>query len=236
MATSEVTGLFRDTIQPAIMSNPDIQSKKRKRKHGSAKAVDAPSPAPAKVAAVAAVNGEEKVKARKKAKKEQKDEVDSDAAEGSEEEVEGEEDVNEQLRAVLDKSTAAEVDEDDDDEDVEGEVKATDVDMGAPSDLPSALGVSLPGQDKEVELFSELNLSSKTMQALADMKFEKMTEIQQRGIPPLLAGKDVLGAAKTGSGKTLAFLIPAVEMLSSLRFKPRNGKTTCALFIHTSTG
>jgi ATP-dependent RNA helicase DDX18/HAS1 len=50
-----------------------------------------------------------------------------------------------------------------------------------------------------------------------------MTEIQRRGIPPLMAGKDVLGAAKTGSGKTLAFLIPAVEMLSALRFKPRNG-------------
>jgi ATP-dependent RNA helicase DDX18/HAS1 len=39
----------------------------------------------------------------------------------------------------------------------------------------------------------------------------------------LLAGKDVLGAAKTGSGKTLAFLIPAIEILSALRFKPRNG-------------
>jgi ATP-dependent RNA helicase DDX18/HAS1 len=37
------------------------------------------------------------------------------------------------------------------------------------------------------------------------------------------SGKDVLGAAKTGSGKTLAFLIPAIEMLSSMRFKPRNG-------------
>ncbi len=37
------------------------------------------------------------------------------------------------------------------------------------------------------------------------------------------SGKDVLGAAKTGSGKTLAFLIPAVEMLSEMRFKPRNG-------------
>jgi len=61
------------------------------------------------------------------------------------------------------------------------------------------------------------------MKAIEDMKFESMTEIQQRGIPPLLAGRDVLGAAKTGSGKTLAFLIPAVEMLSSLRFKPRNG-------------
>ncbi|KAK3396807.1 P-loop containing nucleoside triphosphate hydrolase protein [Sordaria brevicollis] len=71
--------------------------------------------------------------------------------------------------------------------------------------------------------FSELNLSEKTMKAIAEMGFTKMTEIQRRGIPPLLAGKDVLGAAKTGSGKTLAFLIPAIEMLSSLRFKPRNG-------------
>jgi len=61
------------------------------------------------------------------------------------------------------------------------------------------------------------------MKAIEDMKFSTMTEIQQRGIPPLLAGRDVLGAAKTGSGKTLAFLIPAVEMLFALRFKPRNG-------------
>ncbi|EME46029.1 hypothetical protein DOTSEDRAFT_168285 [Dothistroma septosporum NZE10] len=61
------------------------------------------------------------------------------------------------------------------------------------------------------------------MKAIQDMPFDTMTEIQRRGIPPLLAGRDVLGAAKTGSGKTLAFLIPAVEMLHSLRFKPRNG-------------
>ncbi|KAI1506644.1 P-loop containing nucleoside triphosphate hydrolase protein [Biscogniauxia marginata] len=71
--------------------------------------------------------------------------------------------------------------------------------------------------------FSELNLSDKTMKAIEGMKFETMTPIQQRAIPPLLAGRDVLGAAKTGSGKTLSFLIPAVEMLSNLRFKPRNG-------------
>ena len=38
-----------------------------------------------------------------------------------------------------------------------------------------------------------------------------------------MAGRDVLGAAKTGSGKTLAFLIPAIELLHSLKFKPRNG-------------
>ncbi|KAK1020860.1 ATP-dependent RNA helicase, partial [Friedmanniomyces endolithicus] len=98
-----------------------------------------------------------------------------------------------------------------------------DIDMGQPSDLPSALGVRLPDTGAEPQKFTELNLSEKTMKAIKDMPFDTMTEIQRRGIPPLLAGKDVLGAAKTGSGKTLAFLIPAVEMLYSLKFKPRNG-------------
>jgi len=90
--------------------------------------------------------------------------------------------------------------------------------------LPTS-ALSLPTTGADPKTFSDLNLSSKTMQAIQDMKFETMTEIQQRGIPPLLAGRDVLGAAKTGSGKTLAFLIPAVEMLSALRFKPRNGSS-----------
>ncbi|WFD19316.1 RNA helicase [Malassezia caprae] len=71
--------------------------------------------------------------------------------------------------------------------------------------------------------FSTLDLTSGTAQALERMGFKTMTEVQARCIPPLLAGKDVLGAAQTGSGKTLAFLIPAVEMLQRLRFKPRNG-------------
>jgi ATP-dependent RNA helicase DDX18/HAS1 len=92
------------------------------------------------------------------------------------------------------------------------------------TDLPTDSTLSLPGADSTPANFSDLKLSEKTMKAITeDMKFTTMTEIQQRGIPPLLAGRDVLGAAKTGSGKTLAFLIPAVEMLSALRFKPRNG-------------
>ncbi|GAA5877397.1 hypothetical protein JCM1840_006087 [Sporobolomyces johnsonii] len=72
-------------------------------------------------------------------------------------------------------------------------------------------------------LFSSLDLSDGTRKALDGMGFTNMTEVQARTIPPLLAGKDVLGAAKTGSGKTLAFLIPAIEMLNKLKFKPRNG-------------
>ncbi|KAJ5732567.1 ATP-dependent RNA helicase has1 [Penicillium malachiteum] len=107
------------------------------------------------------------------------------------------------------------------DEDVEEVERSEEKDDGSAS-LPTMGDVHLPNE-VQLQKFSELNLSEKTMKAIEGMSFTTMTEIQQRTIPPLLAGRDVLGAAKTGSGKTLSFLIPAVEMLSALRFKPRNG-------------
>lgn len=101
--------------------------------------------------------------------------------------------------------------------------KATTTDDALPADLPDT-NLSLPqAAGANVTSFHELSLSEKTLQAIDEMGFKTMTEIQKRGIPPLLTGKDVLGAAKTGSGKTLAFLIPAIEMLHALKFKPRNG-------------
>ena len=83
--------------------------------------------------------------------------------------------------------------------------------------------VEVVGGQKRPERFDELPLNEQTQKALVTMKMTKMTEIQRRAIPPLLTGRDVLGAAKTGSGKTLAFLIPAIELLRRLAFKPRNG-------------
>ncbi|ESW10343.1 hypothetical protein PHAVU_009G201200 [Phaseolus vulgaris] len=71
--------------------------------------------------------------------------------------------------------------------------------------------------------FSSLTLSEPTSQAIADMGFHLMTQIQARAIPPLLIGKDVLGAARTGAGKTLAFLVPALELLYNSQFTPLNG-------------
>ncbi|RHZ61896.1 hypothetical protein Glove_345g68 [Diversispora epigaea] len=71
--------------------------------------------------------------------------------------------------------------------------------------------------------FELLEVSEFTKKAIGEMGFTKMTEIQAKTIPPLMVGRDVLGAAKTGSGKTLAFLIPAIEVLYKLKFKPRNG-------------
>ena len=76
---------------------------------------------------------------------------------------------------------------------------------------------------QERQSFSTLELSEPTTKAIAEMGFTTMTPVQAKAIPPLLAGKDVLGAARTGSGKTLAFLVPAVELLHRLKFKPRNG-------------
>ncbi|KAG9314641.1 P-loop containing nucleoside triphosphate hydrolase protein [Chiua virens] len=88
--------------------------------------------------------------------------------------------------------------------------------LAAPSAAPQE---NVPGR----EPFSSLELSEQTNKALADMGFKTMTPVQAKAIPPLLAGKDVLGAARTGSGKTLAFLIPAAELLHRMKFKPRNG-------------
>ncbi|TKA57576.1 ATP-dependent RNA helicase HAS1 [Cryomyces minteri] len=207
------------------MAPIELQSKKRKRKHGSSKTADADLGEPHQPVEAAtqeetpASNGDvekpAKVKSRKKAKKEHTPELDGDAEENVVEEhrgdVDAETELNQQLRE--------EADEEDEGEDAEAEDTA----LGAPSDLPSALGVSLPATGAEPKKFSDLHLSSKTEEAIKGMGFEDMTEIQRRTIPPLMAGRDVLGAAKTGSGKTLAFLIPAVEMLSALRFKPRNG-------------
>jgi superfamily II DNA/RNA helicase len=44
-------------------------------------------------------------------------------------------------------------------------------------------------------------------------------------------GRDLMGAARTGSGKTLAFLIPVVELIYKLGFKPRNGNLNVNIVI-----
>ncbi|SGZ46917.1 CIC11C00000001398 [Sungouiella intermedia] len=85
-----------------------------------------------------------------------------------------------------------------------------------------ALAESADDDDDNYD-FQKAGFSEPTMKAINQMGFTKMTKVQAKTIPPLLAGRDVLGAAKTGSGKTLAFLIPAIELLYSLKFKPRNG-------------
>lgn len=61
--------------------------------------------------------------------------------------------------------------------------------------------------------FEELNLSDNILDALYDMRFEDCTPIQEKCIPPILEGHDVLGVAQTGTGKTAAYLLPILSRL-----------------------
>jgi ATP-dependent RNA helicase DDX24/MAK5 len=66
-------------------------------------------------------------------------------------------------------------------------------------------------EDVDVAAWVPLNLSPNMLTAIAKLKFAKPTLIQEKTIPEIVAGEDVIGKAQTGSGKTLAFGIPMVE-------------------------
>ncbi|RSL74503.1 ATP-dependent RNA helicase MAK5 [Fusarium floridanum] len=66
-------------------------------------------------------------------------------------------------------------------------------------------------EDVDVAAWVPLNLSPQILSAIAKLGFTKPTLIQEKTIPEIVAGEDVIGKAQTGSGKTLAFGIPMVE-------------------------
>jgi ATP-dependent RNA helicase RhlE len=61
--------------------------------------------------------------------------------------------------------------------------------------------------------FDDLKLTRQFLNAIADAGYENATPIQQKAIPPLRAGQDVIGIAQTGTGKTAAFLLPLLQTL-----------------------
>ena len=63
--------------------------------------------------------------------------------------------------------------------------------------------------------FQELGLTAPIIQALTEMDYRTPTPIQEKAIPPALAGRDVLGCAQTGTGKTCAFAAPILQRLSA---------------------
>ncbi|MBR5474559.1 MAG: DEAD/DEAH box helicase [Lachnospiraceae bacterium] len=65
--------------------------------------------------------------------------------------------------------------------------------------------------------FEQLHLSPEILRAVNDMGFETVSPIQERAIPLMLSGKDLIGQAQTGTGKTAAFGIPILE-----RINPQN--------------
>ena len=62
--------------------------------------------------------------------------------------------------------------------------------------------------------FSELQLNDKVLEALDAMRFEECTPIQEKSIPIILEGRDLIAVAQTGTGKTAAYLLPILNRLS----------------------
>jgi len=79
-------------------------------------------------------------------------------------------------------------------------------DHSHPPDVTAAHGFS-PG-------FAALGLEARLLATLEALGYEEPTPIQREAIPPLLAGKDVLGQAATGTGKTAAFTLPLLQRIA----------------------
>jgi ATP-dependent RNA helicase RhlE len=80
--------------------------------------------------------------------------------------------------------------------------------------------------------FQELNLSRPLLRAVAEAGYQTPSPIQAGAIPPVLAGRDMLGCAQTGTGKTAAFALP---MLDRLNARPAAQKGAVRALILTPT-
>ena len=95
------------------------------------------------------------------------------------------------------------------------EAKATDAPKLKPA-VPGQPAAEQPAPaptDPNQILFSQLAISDEILRAVTDMGFVSPSPIQAEAIPPILAGRDVIGQAQTGTGKTAAFGIPALDLI-----------------------
>ena len=69
--------------------------------------------------------------------------------------------------------------------------------------------------------FEDLGLGEEVLKAVAEAGYSTPTPIQEKAIPIVLMGRDVLGCAQTGTGKTASFTLPMIEILASGQAKAR---------------
>jgi ATP-dependent RNA helicase DeaD len=74
-------------------------------------------------------------------------------------------------------------------------------------------------EDEQGTTFEDLGLRPELLAALSALGYEEPTPIQAEAIPPLVAGRDLLGQAATGTGKTAAFALPVLQRLPAERGK-----------------
>lgn len=81
--------------------------------------------------------------------------------------------------------------------------------------------------------FSGLNLAQPILRAITDGGYTTPTPIQEKSIPALLQGRDLLGVAQTGTGKTAAFALPLLHRLSETPRKAQSRKPLALILAPT---
>jgi len=74
--------------------------------------------------------------------------------------------------------------------------------------------------------FKEIGLDDRILEAISYMGFEKASPIQEKAIPEILRGRDLIACAQTGTGKTAAFMLP---LLHKMAVEPHNGTSTLVI-------
>ncbi|SDS72456.1 ATP-dependent RNA helicase RhlE [Formosa sp. Hel1_31_208] len=79
--------------------------------------------------------------------------------------------------------------------------------------------------------FKDLKLNKPILRAVAEAGYDNPTLVQERTIPLVLEGKDVITSAQTGTGKTAAFALPILQLLFDKQDAPKKGKKIRALIV-----
>ena len=74
---------------------------------------------------------------------------------------------------------------------------------------------------QHTQSFADLGLSPELLKAVGDAGYDQPTPIQEKSIPLVFMGRDLLGCAQTGTGKTAAFSLPIIDILSQGRARAR---------------
>jgi superfamily II DNA/RNA helicase len=93
------------------------------------------------------------------------------------------------------------------------------------NDLPASSDAPAPQQAAGENTFDNLGLSPEVLRAIVESGYTTPTPIQEKAIPKVLEGRDVLGIAQTGTGKTAAFVVPMIEILAKGRARARMPRT-----------
>src|SRR5260370_2991950 len=92
---------------------------------------------------------------------------------------------------------------------------------GALSFVNTIARLDIDGARKELMSFTELKLIPELVRTCETLGYKEPTPIQNKAIPIVMAGADLIGCAETGTGKTAAFLLPIIQTPKHSKSRPR---------------